>query len=231
MLVSFVFFLGNLTTFLAIKKGDVSAVTPLMGTKVVFVAIVMVLITKQTPTPGLWAAALLTSVGIFLMGFSEFRKKTGTVGLSAILIVLASALFFALQDVLLAHWSPNFGALTFMTLSMACLSGWSFLMWLFQGMPSLKMPRASLKFSLVGGWLIGIQAALMGLSLGFYNDATKINVIFATRGLWVLAVVAFLGSFFGNDEKSTAGKAFRWRVAGGILVTIAVMMVIFEKDA
>jgi drug/metabolite transporter (DMT)-like permease len=230
ILVSFMFFLGNLTTFLAIKKGDVSTVTPLMGTKVVFVAVVMMLITKQMPTPALWGAAILTSVGIFLMGFSEFRKKTGSVGLSAILIILASALFFALQDVLLAHWSTNFGALTFMSLSMACLSGWSLLMWICQGRPSLKMPRASLKFSLVGGWFIGIQAALLGLALSFYHDATKINVIFATRGLWVLVVVAFLGGFFGNDEKKTAGKAFRWRIIGAILVTIAVMMVIFDKN-
>ncbi|MDF1751340.1 MAG: EamA family transporter [Verrucomicrobiales bacterium] len=228
-IVSGLFFIGNLTTFMAIRKGDVSVVTPLMGTKVVFVGIAVVFLTKTMPSQLIWIAAFLTSVGIFLMGFSEFRKKAGESGLIAIAIVLVSAIFFALQDVFLSYWAGGFGAMTFMVVSMAGLSAFSLIMWVVQGRPTLRMPPSSLKFGLSGGILIGLQALLMGVSLSFFNDATRINVVYASRGLWALAVVAFLGSYLGNDERKNSGKAFRWRIVGSILVTIAVVMAVLDR--
>jgi len=44
LIMGSMFFAGNWLTFVAIKRGDVSLVTPIMGTKVVFVAVGVVLL-------------------------------------------------------------------------------------------------------------------------------------------------------------------------------------------
>src|SRR3954466_10098233 len=54
MIVGVVFFIGQVLTFLALSRGDVSVTTPVLGTKVVFVAIfVVVLLNERVPT-ALW---------------------------------------------------------------------------------------------------------------------------------------------------------------------------------
>src|SRR6187402_1420956 len=79
---------GTLGTFAAIRRGDVSMVTPILGTKVLFVAIGVVTISEGTLSSGLWAAALLATAGIFFIGRPDLRP--GRAGGPAILMCLIS---------------------------------------------------------------------------------------------------------------------------------------------
>jgi drug/metabolite transporter (DMT)-like permease len=74
LLVMVAFFLGTWLTFVSIRLGDVSLVTPLMGTKVVFVAVGVVVFAGKMPPLALWIAAGLTATGIFFMGVGDFGK-------------------------------------------------------------------------------------------------------------------------------------------------------------
>jgi drug/metabolite transporter (DMT)-like permease len=56
------FFTGQIFTFLALTRGDVSVATPVLGTKVLFVALFGVLLAGEKLTPTLWLAALITAV-------------------------------------------------------------------------------------------------------------------------------------------------------------------------
>ncbi len=222
------FFVGNLTTILAIHRSDVSLVTPLMGTKVVFVALAVVYLFGQQVSSGLWIAAGLTAIGIFLMGYSDFRKNArGAIG--SICTVLCSAVFFAIHDVLVAYWAVSFGPMMFLSIEMQLLLLLSTLWWVIQGRPRLRMPQLSARFGWWGCSLIGIQALLLAFALSFFDDATGINVVFSSRGLWAIALVALLGTRLGNDERQTAGDRFAWRVIGSLLVTIAVVLAVFSR--
>lgn len=230
VLVGLAFFLGNLTTFLAIRKGDVSVVTPLMGTKVIFVAVFAVLLINEPPTPSLLLAAGLTTAGIFLMGYSDFRRAAGSTALWSIMITLHSSSLFAIHDVLVSMWAGAFGPLYFMVISVGELSVLSVVMWACQGRPRLQMPKSAARYALTGSLLIGLQAILMGISLVFFNDATGVNIVYASRGLWAIAFVVFLGQWLGNQERKTSGNAFYWRIIGTILVTIAVVLAVIDRS-
>ena len=51
------FFIGQILTFLALSRGDISITTPIMGTKVILVAFLAVLLAGDRLSPALWVAA------------------------------------------------------------------------------------------------------------------------------------------------------------------------------
>ncbi len=228
LIVTAFFFSGMWLSFEAIRRGDVSLVTPLMGTKVVFVALVVAFFTRGSDGIGLWIAAFLTATGVFLMGFREFRRSAAG-HLAAIAAALLGALVFACCDVLVQSWSESFGAMTFLALSSIGVGACSVLMWLFQGRPKLTPNQPGAGYLIWGASLVGIQAVALGLSLSFMNDATGINVAYATRGLWALALIGVIGHWFGNHERHSAGVTFRWRVAGACLITTALVLAIVTR--
>ena len=227
-LVTCAFFLGTWLTFLSIRLGDVSLVTPLMGTKVVFVALGMVVMAGVVPPLVLWIAAGLTAVGIFLMGAGDFGKQAAGHAM-AVGTALLSAAVFGICDVLVRMWSAEFGALTFLALSSMGVGFVSTVIWLIQGRPSLKLPARSPKFVFTGAVLVGVQAVMMGLALSYFDDATGINVAYASRGLWAIVLIALVGPRFGNHERHHSGRAFGWRIAGTVLLTVAIVLAVLAR--
>ena len=231
LLVTGAYFLGTWLTFIAIQKGDVSLVTPLMGTKVVFVALSMVLLAGRMPVPILWIAAALTAAGVFLMGAGDFGEKAhGHAG--AVAAALISSGIFGVCDVWVSMWSQPFAAMTFLAISSMGVGVISLVLWLLQGCPSLKMAPGTPAgpFVVWGAAVLGIQAVAMGLALSYFDDATGINVAYASRGLWAILIVALVGPFFGNHERHASGRAFRWRVAGTVLLTVAVVLAVVARS-
>lgn len=229
-LVSLAFFLGTWLTFWSIRLGDVSLVTPLMGTKVVFVAVGVIVFTGKELPLILWIAAALTAIGIFLMGAGDFGKAARGHAMAVTAALLASAVFGAC-DVFVRLWSENFGAMTFLAISSIGVAVASLGMWFLQGRPSLHLPKGTSRFAFGGAFLVGIQATLMGFALSFFDDATGINVAYASRGLWAIVLVAGIGPQLGNHERHASGAAFGWRVAGTILLTISIVLAVLARSS
>jgi len=221
------FFAGTWLTFLGLRRGDVSLVTPIMGTKVIFVAIGLVLFTPARPSPALWLAAILTAGGILLMGVADF--KHGRRLAFTVAVTLASAAVFGLCDVLVSWWGPAFGAPTFLALGSLAVAIFSFVMWLAQGRPSLRLAPGQGGWTWWGAVFIGLQAIAMGVALSYFNDPTGVNVIYASRGFWVLVIVVVLGTALGNSEHRDNGRAFLWRVLGTLILTVAIVIAVVDR--
>ena len=227
-LQSLVFLTATWLTFLSLKRGDVSLVTPLMGTKVVFVAIGMTFLTGRSPGPALWIAAVLTALGIFIMGRGDMHGGRHVV--FTIVVTLLSAAFFGLHDVILNSWGNSFGALAFLSLTCIGVAFGTLIIWGFQGRPGLKIQSKHASRLWWGVTLMGFQSLVLGLALGYFDDATGINVMYASRGLWVIVLVILLGHRLGNREHKQPGKAFSGRVIGTVLLTVAIVIAVLAKS-
>lgn len=228
VLMGVAFFVGNWLSFQGIKRGDISLVTPLMGTKVVFVALGVVILTGKVPSVPLWIAAFFTAVGIFVMGIPNFKQGRHlyfTVG-----VTLASAAVFGVSDVLVSWWAADFGALTFLSVSSMSVVFFTTVLWLIQKRPSMKLKRGQKSWAWWAGILVGIQAIGMGIALSFFDDATGINVVYASRGLWAIVLVVFLGTALGNREHKDSGKAFWWRIIGTVILTVAIVIAVVDRS-
>ncbi|MGB9278069.1 MAG: DMT family transporter [Terrimicrobiaceae bacterium] len=72
------FSIGQLFTFAALRKGDVSVATPLLGAKVIFVALLTSVLFGEAVGIKWWLAALICTVGIFLVTGSQRRTEGWT---------------------------------------------------------------------------------------------------------------------------------------------------------
>jgi drug/metabolite transporter (DMT)-like permease len=221
-LVGGLFVVAQLLTFLALKSGDVSVATPVMGCKVVLVAVFSTAAGGQPVAGPLWVAAVLSVVGIACLS-RRGGAGGGRVGRTAWL-ALAAASCYALFDVLVMSWSPGWGAGRFLPVAM-----------LVSGVLSLgfiplarREPRPSreARRALAGGAaFIALQALLLVATMAIFGDATAVNVIYSTRGLWSVVVVWWLGHWFGNRERADGAAAFKARLLGAGCLCAAVVLV------
>ena len=72
------FFVGQLFTFAALRKGDVSVATPLLGAKVIFVALLNSIVFGESVGLKWWMAAFICTAGIFLVTGSQKRTDGWT---------------------------------------------------------------------------------------------------------------------------------------------------------
>lgn len=226
LLTGVAFFTGSWFTFVAIHRGDVSLVTPLMGSKVIFVALFALVLAKQPPSSTLVIAAVLSAIGIAIMGAKDFVHSSHaafTIGFA-----LISSAVFALCDILVRKWAPDFGPLAFLTVSTAGLG----LVSLVALISMARRKRSSLpgpgprKWVIWSSLLVGIQAIGLGYIIATNDDTTGINVVYGSRGLWAIVLVAWVGPLLGNHERQLAKSVFLYRLIGTILLTIAIAIAV-----
>lgn len=221
-------FLGTWTTFAAIRAGDVSLVTPLMGTKVVLTALLAGVLAGTRLPPGLWLAALLTTLGILVLGWRDLQRgqgKTAAVGLC-----LLSSGIFAGADVLIGHWAGAFGRSAFLGTAFVGIGLGSLATWRRQAPGAFRVPAPARGLLALGAGMMSVNTLAMGLCIAGANDPTGINVVYGTRGVWSLALVWFVGSrWFGNEERETVGGAMGLRLAGSLLILAAVVAAVLAR--
>jgi len=81
----------------------------------------------------------------------------------------------------------------------------------------------------LGSLFIGIQSLFMGSALGFFDDALRVNIVYATRGMWSLMVVAWLGPMLAVHERKQSGKGYGLRVIAALLLLTAVVFAILGR--
>ena len=224
-LVAMCFFVGNIANFVAIRTGDVSLVAPLLGTKTVFVALFSWLVFAVPLTFAHGAAALLATIAIFLLGLTEVRP--GARVARTTLLALASSLLFGFCDAMLGAWVKEFGVLSFLAIQFTLTALASFSVVPFFRGPLWAMPAPAWRWLLLGSGLITVQAAVLVLAIAWSGDATGVNVVYGTRGLWSVVFVWFAGGWFGNTERADArGSVFLWRAVGAALMVAAVALTV-----
>jgi drug/metabolite transporter (DMT)-like permease len=213
---------GHLLNVLSLRVGDVSVATPLLGAKVIFVALLARLLFGWPLTARLWLAAALTTAGVFLMGLTDFKpgRRAGlTTGWA-----LGCAAAFSLTDVMIQSWADGFGVFNFLPFQFGALAMFSLAMVPFFGLNSLRAPRKAWPWIFAAAALSGLQAILITAAIAIWRDAATVNVFYATRGLWSIAFVWCVGHWLKNTERHTAGlraMGFRSFGAGLILLSVA----------
>jgi len=217
------FVIGHLLNVISLRAGEVSVATPLLGSKVIFVALVSWLLFDLPVQPGQWVAAALSTLGVLVMGLTDCRPGT-RMGLTTALS-LGCAFSFAITDLFIQIYGSGFGVFHFLPMTFAFLGVLSCVILPFIGWSSLKAPRKAWKWIVASTVLSAIQALLITGTIAAWKDAAGVNVVYATRGLWSIALVWTLGSWLGNHERHTAGTArMMMRLAGALLILAAVVL-------
>jgi hypothetical protein len=88
-----------------------------------------------------------------------------------------------------------------------------------------SVPREAWKLVFLGAGCIGLQGLLLIGTLGLFGDATAVNIVYSTRGVWSVVVVWLVGRQLGAMEVGLEGSVLGWRLAGAALMCAAVVSV------
>lgn len=223
-LTGLAFFTGQVLTFLAITRGDVSVATPVMGAKTVFVALLGVLFFGQEPGSRLWIAVVLAAAGIALLQLDPGARRGRalmTAGLAS-----GSALAFAVTDLLMQQFAPACGARGYVPLVFAVNALLSLgLVPLFR-QPLRGIPPALLRPLLAGAGLIALQSSLIAAALSVFGHAAEVNIVYSLRGLWSVLLVWMLAGRLGGSEHRAGRAVFLFRLAGALCAVVSVVLIL-----
>lgn len=218
------FFGGQILTLLALNTGDVSVATPVLGLKIVLVAVLSTILIGDPIGPRLWTAAALSSAAIALLNFSpgHSHRRVGR----TILLAGLGATAYAGFDVLVQKWSPAWGAGRFLPIAMASAAIYSIPLRRFE----VRRPDASVPaytpWLAAGAVLFATQGLMFITSISLYRQVTSANVLYSSRGLWSVVAVWAIGHWFANREQHLGARVLVWRFVGAILLMAAILMVV-----
>ena len=220
--VALLLVIGQVLGFVALSRGDVSVATPVLGVKTVLVALFTTALLTQGVPPKLWMGAGLSALAIGFLhgGGGGVHRKAG---LSAITAVLA-AICFALFDVLVQRFSPRWGVGRFLPIMNAMAAALSFGMVPLFHAPLRAVPRAAWPAVLGAAGFIAVQGLILITTVAWFGDATAVNIVYSSRGLWSVAAVWLIGHWFSSQEQHLGRRVLGWRLAGAALMTIAIVL-------
>jgi drug/metabolite transporter (DMT)-like permease len=224
-LIALCLFFGQISQFLAIEKGDVSLAVPVFGLKVVLIAVFTPLVTGDSVGMKLWAAALLSVLGVAFLNRKDGNTPPRNVGIT-LLAGGAGAIFFAMFDVLVQNWGPGWGVGRLLPMIFWINGLLSFsLIFMFKA-PLRQVAKGAWPWLLMGSALLGTQSIIFVSAIALHGQATAANVIYASRGLLSVLMVWLVGHWFANQEQHLGARVLRWRLFGAALMLTAIVLVI-----
>lgn len=219
------FFLGQVLTMLALVRGDVSVTTPVLGSKVVLVALFLVLFSGEQLGWRIWTGACLTLAGIvFLQGGGLPHDRSRVI--KTILFAGSSAMAFSLGDILIKKWTPVIGFGYFMSITSTVTFLASFILVPLFRAPLWKIAPGAVRYVWLGVGIIALQALSLFIAIGVFGKAAEANIIYSARGIWSVVLVWYVGHWFGNTEKTSGGRIMLRRLAGSALILSGIVLAV-----
>lgn len=218
------FMAAQLCLFLAISRGDVSVTTPVMGTKSVWVALFSSVLLAQPIPLSWWIAAGLGAVAVALLGIGRGGQHR-RVGFS-VTWTLVGALLFSLCDTLTAKWVPALGLARFLPMMMLAMGVMAVGFVPFFRAGLWEISGTAWRWLLPGSLVLAATNAGILSVLGHWGDATAVNIVFSSRGLWSVVLVGVVGHWFGNDEGTLGWAVLGRRLVGAALMVVAIVLVV-----
>jgi hypothetical protein len=235
------FFAGQIFSLLALNTGDVSVATPVLGIKILLVALFSTVLIGDPIGARLWTAAGLSTIAIALLNIDRGHAHA-RVARTIVLAALGAA-SYACFDVLIQKWSPEWGTGRILPIVMACGALYSIPLRVLEGRDETRRdevrsvrlqpdrdpnPRLYTPWLAAGAACFAVQGLMFITSVSIWRQATSANVLYSSRGLWSVVAVWAVGHWFTNREQHLGAKVLVWRLVGAVLLMAAIVMVLLD---
>ena len=225
MLIAIFLFVGMLAQFMALNRGDVSIAVPVMGLKLLVVAIMSPIVVGEAIPVQLWVAVALTIFGITMLnrGGRSGGSRSFTIAVTSGLL---AAISFGAFDLLAAKWGQAWGVGRLLPcifwinalFSLACPCGFL--------SPLRSRSRLALAWLAVGALLLSLQGLLFIGCLVVYGRAAQANITYSIRGLLSVLLVWSVGRYFQNNEGQLTRAVLVNRLIGAACLLTAIVLAV-----
>ena len=222
-IIGCLFLAGQLFTFLAVQRGDVSIAAPVLGIKVLIVPAIALFIVDDQLSARVWVSAAIAVIGI---GFVQARDAS--IDRSRILASIGFALLAAcsmtLFDLLIQRWASAWGAGYFLPTAFGFAAVFSLTFLPLADRPSRLRQIGATRYLAIGALLMAIQAIGMTVTLGLFGDATRVNIVYSVRGLWGVLLSWVLARAALEARAAGADRTMAMRLTGAVLIGLSVII-------
>jgi drug/metabolite transporter (DMT)-like permease len=218
-------FIGQLSQFLALEKGDVSVAVPVFGLKVILVAFFTPILIGEGVSVKLWIAAFLSVLGITFLNRKDVSQPPRNLLITFIAGGIGSVAF-AVFDVLVQKWGPGWGVGRLLPCIFWINALLSFGLVFRFSAPLSAVPGKAWPWLLGGSVLLGAQSITFVSTIALFGRATSTNIVYAARGLLSVVLVWMIGHWFKNAEQHLGPTVMRWRLAGALMMMSAIVLVV-----
>lgn len=222
-IIASLYVLGIVFTFNAIERGDVSVATPVFGIKVLIVGLFVTFLSGHSLPAMVWVSAAIAVIGIVMIQWTGSGHPKHI--LLTICLAVLAATSFATFDVLVQKWAPAWGPGRFLPYVYWMVGLYSIIFIPFVQFDKI-FDREIRTPLFIGAFLIGFQAMFIVFTLSVFGDATRVNVMYATRGIWSVVLAWIVAKRWGGSESSVPYRWMMIRLFGAILLTGAVILAI-----
>lgn len=219
------FLLGQACMFLALKHGDVTVTTPVMGSKVIMVALFTVWFGAGDIPLRWWIGAGLSAAAVLLLHLGKGLAASGPIG-RTVLLAWLSASSYGLGDVCIQKWAPGWGAAAFAPAMFGWVAVYSLAIIPAFSAPLRAMSGPAWRWVGLGSALMALNNAGIVLAIGIWGGATAVNIVYSARGLVSVAAVWAVGHWFHSQEQHQPPDVLRNRLLGAALMLAAIVLVL-----
>jgi drug/metabolite transporter (DMT)-like permease len=222
-IIGALFLAGQLFTFLAVDRGDVSIAAPVLGVKVLIVPAMAPFFVNEVLPAKVWIAAAVAVVGI---GFVQARDRSieRSLILASVGFALLAACSMTLFDLLIQRWAPAWGAGYFLPIAFGFAAVLSLAFVRLADRPSDLRQKGVIPLLAIAAFLMAVQAIGMTVTLGLYGDATRVNIVYSLRGLWGVLLTWVVARQLADSEKTPGNRTMTMRLIGAMLIGVSVVI-------
>jgi drug/metabolite transporter (DMT)-like permease len=229
LLAGLAFFSGIVLNIVALHRGDVSVATPLLGTKVLFVALFTLVVLGKPVLPSLWISAVLVAMALVILRGPSNRVHHRF--WATLFFAVGSSSAFALCDIFFQLWTRIWGVGLFVPIvfGTVCMLSIALLRWF--PVSTGLVTGSTWKWLIAGCVLNGLQTLGMVICVGMFrhpNAATAVNIVYNSRGIWSVMLVWILGGWFGNIEREQGARVMAARFTGAVLLLSAIVITLLQ---
>jgi drug/metabolite transporter (DMT)-like permease len=229
LLAGLAFFSGIVLNIVALHRGDVSIATPLLGTKVLFVAVFTMMVLGKPVLPSLWISAVLVTVALVILRGPANRVHHRF--WATVFFAVGSSSAFALCDIFFQLWTRIWGVGLFVPIvfGTVCMLSFTLLRWF--PVSAGVVTGNTWKWLIAGCVLNGLQTLGIVICVGLFrhpNAATAVNIVYNSRGIWSVMLVWILGDWFGNIEREQGARVMAARFTGAVLLLSAIVITLLQ---
>ena len=188
-----------------------------------FVPLVPMLLFAEPTRSIIWLAAAVASIGIVCVQVNDTSVDRSRV-LASVVFALLGALTMTLFDLWVQRWAPAWGAGYFLPLAFAFAGLFAIAFLPLANRPRDLASRQVLVPLLVGSVIMAVQAIGMTFTLAKFGDATRVNIVYALRGLWGVSLTWLLLGRFGSRSERPSNRIMTMRLAGALLIGLSVWL-------
>ena len=216
------YMLGQAFLFATLRYADASRISPLLGLKVVMVAIIWITMGRETIGLWQWGAVGLSVAAAFVLNYSG-----GSLPIKSIVLTLATCLCYAASDVFIVDLVRTVGEPGSFTASMraTCIA---YIVCGFVGL--LLLPKFGSRDSddwttalpFAGTWYTCMLCLFAALAM---IGPVMGNIVLATRGLFSIGLGVLLASMgMLHLERHVAGSVLMRRAIAAVMMIIAIAL-------